>query len=381
MKLYEYEAKEIVSRYGVKVPRGFLATSINGVREAVEKLGGEVVLKSQVLAGRRGISGGIRFAKTLKEAEETSSELLKMRISGKEVKQLLVEERVCVDKELYLALTIDRSKRAFAILASTLGGVEVEELVRRHPDALIKITVDPIVGPAPFTSRWLTEFYNLSKDLEHQVMKIVDSMWRVAVEYDAELVEFNPLALSCSGELIALDAKIIIDDNSLYRHGRLIDKVYRDLSDAEAIAKRHGLSYVELSGNIGIICNGAGLTMATMDLVKTYGGEPANFLDIGGGASSEQVKEGLKLLLTNPRVKVVLVNVFGGITKCDEVAEGLISAVSEVGSVKPIVVRLIGTNDSIGRRILMEKGVKAFSSLREAVAVAVELARRDPWRS
>ncbi|MCS7128018.1 MAG: ADP-forming succinate--CoA ligase subunit beta [Sulfolobales archaeon] len=375
MKLYEYEAKEIVSKHGVKVPRGFLAASINEVRDAVKKLGGEVVLKSQVLLGRRGISGGIRFAKTLKEAEEASLELLKMRISGEEVKQLLVEERICVDKELYLALTIDRPRRAYAILASTLGGVEVEELVKRYPNALIKITVDPVTGPALFTSRWLVEFYNLSKDLEPQVLKIIDSAWRLVVEYDAELVEFNPLALSCSGELIALDVKIVIDDNSLYRHRGLMDKAYRGLSDAEAIAKRHGLSYVELSGNIGILCNGAGLTMATMDLVKIYGGEPANFLDIGGGASSDQVREGVKLLLTNPRVKVILVNVFGGITRCDEVAEGVISAISEVGSVKPIVVRLIGTNDSIGRGILMEKGVKAFSSLREAVATAVELAR------
>ncbi len=381
MKLYEYEAKEIVSRYGVKVPRGFLATSISEVREAVKKLGGEVVLKSQVLVGRRGISGGIKFAKTLREAEEASSDLFKMKIFGEEVRQLLVEERVCIDRELYLALTIDRSRRAFVILASTLGGVEVEELIREHPDALIKITVDPIAGPALFTSRWLVEFYNLSKDLEPQLMKIVDSMWRTIVDYDAELVEFNPLALSCSGELVALDAKIVIDDNSLYRHRELVDRVYRGLSDTEAIARRHGLSYVELSGDIGIMCNGAGLTMATMDLVKAYGGEPANFLDIGGGASSEQVKEGLKLLLTNPRVKVVLVNIFGGITRCDEVAEGLINAISEVGSVKPIVVRLIGTNDSIGRRILMERGVRAFSSLREAVATAVELARRDPWRS
>ncbi|MEM1794725.1 MAG: ADP-forming succinate--CoA ligase subunit beta [Desulfurococcaceae archaeon] len=381
MKLYEYEAKEIVSKYGVKVPRGFLATSINEVMDAVKKLGGEVVLKSQVLTGRRGISGGIKFAKTLKEAEEASLKLLKMRISGEEVRQLLVEERICIDKELYLALTIDRSKKAFTILASTLGGVEVEELVKKHPNALIRITVDPIAGPPPFTSRWLAEFYNLSKDLELQVLKIVESMWRIVVEYDAELVEFNPLALSCSGELIVLDAKIVIDDNSLYRHKELMDKMYRGLSDVEAIAKRHGLSYVELSGNIGILCNGAGLTMATMDLVKTYGGEPANFLDIGGGASSEQVKEGLKLLLTNPRVKVVLVNVFGGITRCDEVAEGLISAINEVGYVKPVVVRLIGTNDSIGRRILMEKGVKVFSSLKEAVIASVDLARRDPWLS
>ncbi len=375
MKLYEFEAKKIVRDYGIPVPDGMLARNIDEAVEAAKKIGVPVVLKSQVLVGRRGLAGGIRIAETLEDVAREAENLFNTRIRGEEVKYLLVEKKIDFKRELYLSLTIDRAARKYVFLASPLGGVEIEELVKQYPDKLLKLYIDPATGYSPYMSRTAAKFLGLSKETWKDLHSIMNSMYKLMIELDAELVEFNPLAVTDKG-LIALDAKIRIDDNSLYRHPELQDKALRELSPREQVAKKYGFSYVELDGNIGIICNGAGLTMATMDLVAYYGGKPANFLDIGGGATRERVREAAKLILTHERVKVVLINIFGGITRCDEVARGVIEAVEETGAHKPIVVRMLGTNEEEGRRILEEYGYKVFSEADEAVRKAVELARR-----
>ncbi len=375
MKLYEFEAKKIVRDYGIPVPDGMLARNIDEAVEAAKKIGVPVVLKSQVLVGRRGLAGGIRIAETLEDVAREAENLFNTRIRGEEVKYLLIEKKIDFERELYLSLAIDRTARKYVFLASPLGGVEIEELVKQHPDKLLKLYIDPATGYSPYMSRTAAKFLELPKEMWKNLHNIMNSMYKLMRELDAELVEFNPLAVTRKG-LIALDAKIRIDDNSLYRHPELQDKALRELSLKEQIAKKYGFSYVELDGNIGIICNGAGLTMATMDLVAYYGGKPANFLDIGGGATRERVKEAAKLILTHERVKVVLINIFGGITRCDEVARGVIEAVEETGIHKPIVVRMLGTNEEEGRRILEEYGYKVFSEADEAVKKAVELARR-----
>ncbi len=375
MKLYEFEAKKIVRDYGIPVPDGMLARNIDEAVGAAKKIGVPVVLKSQVLVGRRGLAGGIRIAETLEDVAIEAENLFNTKIRGEEVKYLLIEKKIDFERELYLSLAIDRTARKYVFLASPLGGVEIEELVKQHPDKLLKLYIDPATGYSPYMSRTATKFLELPKEMWKNLHNIMNSMYKLMRELDAELVEFNPLAVTRKG-LIALDAKIRIDDNSLYRHPELQDKALRELSLKEQIAKKYGFSYVELDGNIGIICNGAGLTMATMDLVAYYGGKPANFLDIGGGATRERVKEAAKLILTHERVKVVLINIFGGITRCDEVARGVIEAVGETRAHKPIVVRMLGTNEEEGRRILGEYGYKVFSEADEAVKKVVELARR-----
>jgi succinyl-CoA synthetase beta subunit len=375
LRLYEYEAKDIVRRYGVKTPRGEVAKTPNEAKTVAERIGGEVVLKSQILVGRRGLAGGILFASNPEEAFVKASKLLGSMIRGERVGIVLVEEKICIDKEYYLSLTIDRSSRSLVFLVSPLGGVEVEELVKKYPDKLLRIRIDPLIGYKTYMGRMAAKFLGLPRSLWGELNNIMYAMYRVMRDYDADLVEFNPLVKTCSGELVAVDAKITIDDNSLYRHQDLAEK-YRDrLPVIEVLAKKHGFSYVELDGDIGIICNGAGLTMATMDLVAYYGGKPANFLDIGGGASRERVREAVKILLENERVKVLLINIFGGITRCDEVARGIVEAVDETRSNKPIIIRLLGTNEEEGRRILEERGFSVYSEIDDAVIEAVRISK------
>ncbi|ADI31468.1 ADP-forming succinate--CoA ligase subunit beta [Staphylothermus hellenicus] len=378
MKLYEFEAKEIARNNGVPVPRGNIAKTPEEARTVAEKIGGEVVLKAQVLVGRRGLAGGVLFASNPLEAEKVARELFNKRIRGEKAQLILVEEKICIDKEYYLSLTIDRSNREIVYLVSPLGGVEIEELVKKYPNKLLRIRVDPMIGYKSYMSRLAAKFLGLPKELWPSIHKIMNSMYNIMKNYDADLVEFNPLVKTCSNEIVAVDAKITIDDNSLYRHPEFAEKYGRELSKLEAIAKKLGFSYVELDGDVGIMCNGAGLTMATMDMVAYYGGRPANFLDIGGGASRERVKEAAKLLLKHDKVKVLLINIFGGITRCDEVARGIIEAVEETGVKKPIVIRLLGTNEEIGRRLLEEKGYSVFSEADDAVKKAVEIAKNLP---
>ncbi|MEM0000058.1 MAG: ADP-forming succinate--CoA ligase subunit beta [Desulfurococcaceae archaeon] len=375
MKLYEYEAKEIASKYGIPVPRGKIAKTPDEVAYIARELG-PVVIKAQVLVGGRGLAGGVKAASTPEEAFRIASSLLSSTIRGEKVNALLVEEKVCIARELYLSLTVDRTARKPVYLVSEIGGVEIEELAKKYPEKMHRIYVDPEIGYTDYMSRDALVALNLPWSALGELSPLMKSMYRIMLDYDAELVEFNPLAYTCEGKLVALDAKIIIDDNSLYKHPELQRLHGRDLSDYEKKAKDLGFSYVELDGDIGVISNGAGLTMATMDSILYYGGKPANFLDIGGGASRDRVKEAVKLMLTHPRSKVLLINIFGGITRCDEVAAGIVEALREVGVSKPIVVRMLGTNEEEGRRILREHGIDAYFEMDDAVKAVVERSRR-----
>jgi succinyl-CoA synthetase beta subunit len=372
LKLYEYEAKEIASRYGIPVPRGKLARTPDEAYIVASELG-STVIKAQVLVGGRGLAGGVKIAQTPWEAREAAFKLLESSIRGVKVNIVLVEEKICVSRELYLSLTIDRAMRKPVFLVSEMGGVEIEDLARKYPGKVHRIHVDPEVGYSDYMSRIALSALNLPWSSLSELSSIMKSMYRIMVEYDAELVEFNPLAYSCESKLIALDAKIIIDDNSLPRHPDLQELYGRELTSYEKKARELGFSYVELDGDIGVISNGAGLTMATMDSILFYGGKPANFLDIGGGASRERVREAVKLMLNHPRTRVLLVNIFGGITRCDEVALGIIEALKEVSQVKPIVVRMLGTNEEEGRRILLEQGISVFVEMDDAVKTAMNL--------
>jgi succinyl-CoA synthetase beta subunit len=375
MKLYEYESKDIAKRYGVTTPRGRLVSTPEEAKRAASELG-SVVIKAQVLVGGRGLAGGVKVAENPEDAYAVAERLLSTSIRGERVEKLLVEEKVCISRELYLSLTVDRATRRPVYLVSEMGGVEIEELAKKYPEKIHRVYVDPGVGYLEYMSREAIQVLKLPWALLQDLSQIMRAMYNIMIDYDAELVEFNPLALTCDNKLVALDAKIIIDDNSLYRRVELQKLYGRDLSEYEKRAKELGFSYVELDGDIGVISNGAGLTMATMDSILYYGGKPANFLDIGGGARRESVKEAVKLMLNHPRSRVLLVNIFGGITRCDEVAAGIVEAIREVGAVKPIVVRMLGTNEEEGRRILREHGIEVYSEMDDAVKAAVEVAKR-----
>ncbi|MGC9122158.1 MAG: ADP-forming succinate--CoA ligase subunit beta [Thermogladius sp.] len=376
MRLLEYEAKQVFREYGIKTPEGVLCRSPMEVKEAVARLG-ESVIKAQVPVGGRGLAGGVRFTSDPEEAVRIASELFERGVRGYRVDAVLVEKKVCVNRELYLSVTVDRSARSIVYLASRLGGVEIEELAKKKPEEVLKINLDPFIGYSPFVARTIASFIGLPPSAWSEFEGIAVGLYRIMIDYDAELVEINPLVVDCGGSLVALDAKILVDDNSLYRHPALAGLKSRELTEEERSAREKGFTYVSLDGYIGVIGNGAGLTMATMDLIEYYGGKPANFLDVwsGGGASRDRVKEAVKLLLENPRVKVVLVNIFGGMTRCDEVAMGVRQALEEAPVKKPIVVRLMGTNQEEGARILREIGLDVYEDVDEAVRKAVELAR------
>ncbi len=373
MKLYEYEAKQLFSLYNIPVPEYGLARTPEEAREITERLGGKSVLKAQVLVAGRGKAGGIKFAESPQEAYELAKELLGMEIKGEKVNSLLISKIVSIDRELYLSIVIDRSVGAASILASSEGGIDIEELAAKSPEKIIRVYVDPLVGLKPYHVRRITESINLSDEQKKVLQDIILSLYRLFVEFDCELAEINPLAVDKEGKLVPVDAKVIIDDNALFRRKEFAERVSAELSEFELEAKKYGFSYVELDGDIGIIGNGAGLTMATMDVVKLYGGKPANFLDIGGGARADVVEKAASLLLKHPKVKVLLVNVLGGITRCDEVAKGLVNALKLYGKDKKLVVRLMGTNEEEGKKILSDAGISAFDSMEDAAKNAVSL--------
>lgn len=375
MKLYEYEAKKIISRYGIPIPRGSVVNSVEEVEVVARDLG-PVVLKAQVLVGGRGLAGGIRFANTPEEARRGVEILLNTSIRGEKVSAVLVEEKMCISRELYLSLFIDRAARKPIYLVSDIGGVEIEELAKKHPERVYRIYIDPEIGYSDYMSRIALKSLGLPWGNLGELSSIMKTMYRVMVDYDAELVEFNPLALTCDGKLVALDAKIIVDDNSLFKHIELQALRGRELGEYEKKARELGFSYVELDGDIGVISNGAGLTMATMDSILYYGGRPANFLDIGGGASRDRVREAVKIMLKHPKSSVILINIFGGITRCDEVALGIVEAIEETGFIKPIIVRMLGTNEEEGRRILRGKNIDVYVEMDDAVRAAVDLSKR-----
>jgi len=376
LKLHEYQAREIFARYGVPLPRGELAYTSQEAYEIASRLGVPVMVKAQVLLGGRGKAGGVKSASNPQAAREMASQILEMSIKGLAVEKVLVVEAVEIEKELYLGVVVDRALCAPVMIASSEGGVEIEEVARVMPERLAKITVDPFLSLRDYQARQLALEIGLGKETVAEWIAIAQGLYRAFVECDASLAEINPLALTREGRLVAIDTKMVLDDNALFRHGDL--EALRDLTEEELRereARGQGLSYVKLEGEIGCLVNGAGLAMATMDVIKLYGGEPANFLDVGGGARAEQVAVALRILLSDEKVKAVLINIFGGITRCDEVARGILEALRQVRVEVPTVVRLAGTNEKEGRRLLAHADIETVSTLIEAAQRAVEVAK------
>ena len=376
MKLHEYQSKQLFARYGVPIPKGDIATTPEQARQIAARLDSRVVVKAQVLVGGRGKAGGIRLADDPDEAEQIARQILGMKIKGLPVRKVLLDEAADIETEIYLGIVIDRAQRRAVMMASAEGGVEIEEVARVTPERIFKITIDPFLGLQPYQGRSLAFGIGLPKQLLSSFVKIAQGLYRAFLECDASLAEINPLVVTEEGQLLAVDGKMLLDDNALFRHFELAEM--RDADEEtpeEQEARRHGLSYVKLGGEIGCMVNGAGLAMATMDITKLYGGEPANFLDIGGGAQAEKVAAALRIILSDPNVRAVLFNIFGGITRCDEVARGILAALEEVPTEVPMVARLVGTNEQEGRRLLAAADMITATTLAEAAQKAVAAAQ------
>lgn len=375
MRLHEYQSKSIFSHYGIPIPKGRIANTAGEAKQIAEELGGRVVIKAQVLIGGRGKAGGIRLAKSVEEAEELATHILSMDLKGLPVRRVLVDEIVSFNREIYLGITNDRMERKPIIIASGAGGVDIEEVAIENPEKIIKIHLDAPFGLHDFQTRNLAIGIDLPRELWKSFNQIAKGLWKAFKENDAAIAEINPLVITNQGMLMALDGKMVVDDNALFRHPELVE--IRDLDaeePAEVEARKYGLSFIKLEGNIGCMVNGAGLAMATLDLIKENGGSPSNFLDIGGGASSEKVSTAIRIICADPAVKVILINIFGGITRCDEVARGILSAINELQKEIPLVIRLAGTNAEKGLELLSESRIETASSLVEAARKAVELA-------
>lgn len=382
MKLQEHQSKRIFAQYGVPVPEGGVATTPEEARGIAERLGKPVVVKAQVLVGGRGKAGGIKLAETPDEAEAVAAQILDMDIKGLPVRSVLVEEAADIASEIYLGVVVDRAAKRPVMMASSEGGIEIEEVAHRTPERIMKVAVDPFLGLRDYQVRELAYGIGLDDDLMPGFLAVARGLYSAFVGCDASLAEINPLVVTGDRTLLAVDAKMILDDNALFRHPELVEM--RDLQEetpAEREARGHGISYVQLDGTIGCMVNGAGLAMATMDLTKYYGGAPANFLDIGGGAQADKVAAALHIILSDPKVKVILLNIFGGITRCDEVARGILAALEEVKTDVPMVARLVGTNEEEGRRILTEAEVTTAATLEEAAQKAVAAASAFGWQT
>ncbi len=375
MKIHEYQAKEVLARYGIPVQEGYIATTPDEAEQTAQRIGKMVVVKAQVHAGGRGKAGGVKLAKTPQEARDKAAAILGMQIKGITVKKVLVTVAADIAHEYYLGVVLDRAAKRVMLIGSAEGGVEIEETAKTNPEKIIRIAADPALGLGEYQARDLAFAMQIPAELQRDFIKIVRGLYDAFIATDASLAEINPLVITDGGQLQALDAKIVLDDNALYRHPEL--ESYRDLNEeeqAEIVAREANLSYVKLDGNIGCMVNGAGLAMSTMDTIKLYGGEPANFLDVGGGADAKRVTDALRIILSDPHVKGILFNIFGGIVRCDEVAKGIIAGLNEVKTDVPMVIRLVGTNQAEGRRILGEAGLIALDDMDEAVKKVVEVA-------
>ncbi len=376
MRLHEYQSKQIFTRYGIPVPRGRVAVNAGEVKQIAEELGGRVVVKAQVLVGGRGKAGGIRLARTAKEAEELSTLILGMEIKGLPVRKLLVDEAVSISQEIYLGIANDRTLRRPVMIASAEGGMDIEEVARHNPELIIKVPIDPLLGLREYQARDLAMNIDLPKNSWRPFIEIARGLWKVYVDVDATLAEINPMVITTEGKLVCLDGKMIVDDNALFRHPELSEIRDPDVETSpEKEARKYGLSYIKLDGQIGCLVNGAGLAMATMDIIKLFGGEPANFLDIGGGASAEKVAAALRIILSDENIRAVLINIFGGITRCDEVARGVLTAMYEVRPKVPIVVRLVGTNAEQGLQLLAAANFNTSETLAGAAQKAIAAAK------
>lgn len=376
MKLFEYEAKTMLAKYGIPTPQGGLATSTTQASEVAAKLKPPFAVKAQVLVAGRGKAGGILFANSVEEAAKAASKLLNMQIKGIPVRSIWVEEKIQIKRELYFGITTDRSKQSYVAVASAVGGMEIEEIAKKTPDKVIKVPVNPELGLRPFQTREIARKIGYAGNQISELARILENLYKVGMDNDAELIEMNPLVETNDGEFMAVDARIIIDDNALFRHQELKKRLLEgesELTPQELEAMKNDLAYVKLDGNVGVIGNGAGLVMATLDTIQYYGGKPANFLDVGGGAPSEKIALSLKIVLSDPKVKALFINILGGITRCDEVAKGILEAKEKVGVTKPMVIRLVGTNEEEGKKILTEAGIHVLESMDEAAQRVVEI--------
>ncbi len=382
MKIHEFQAKELLRRFGVSVPRGEVAQTPERAEEIARDLGSRVIVKAQIHAGGRGKGGGVKLAATPEDAREAASNILGMQLvthqtgpQGQRVKQVLVEAASNIERELYLGMTLDRASSTVVVMGSSEGGVEIEEVAARSPEKILKEQVDPATGLLSFQASRMALGLGLSGATARQGAKFILSLYEAYNRADCSLAEINPLVVTEEGEVLAVDAKINFDDNALFKHDDLAQ--WRDLDEEDALeveASKYDLNYIKLDGNIGCMVNGAGLAMATMDIIKLTGAEPANFLDVGGGASAETVENGFRILLSDPNVKAILINIFGGIVRCDRVAEGVIQARQNIDVTVPIVVRLAGTNADVAAKILEESDLDfaVGHGLKEAASLVVE---------
>jgi succinyl-CoA synthetase beta subunit len=371
MKIHEYQGKEILRQFGVPVPRGIPAFTVQEAVEAAQKLGGPVwVVKAQIHAGGRGKGGGVKVAKSIDQVKELAGQILGMQLKthqtgpeGQKVRRLYIEDGADIQKEYYVSVVTDRASQKVAVIASSEGGMDIEEVAHKTPEKIITELVDPIAGLGQAQALKIAKAVGLSGGSADQAADVFQKLFKCYMDTDASLVEINPLNCDSKGNIIALDAKFNFDSNALFRHPEIV--AYRDLDEedpAEVEASKFDLAYIQLDGNIGCLVNGAGLAMATMDTIKLFGGEPANFLDVGGGATAEKVTEAFKIMLGNPKVKGILVNIFGGIMKCDTIATGVVTACRAVNLNVPLVVRMKGTNEELGKKILAESGLPIISA-------------------
>jgi succinyl-CoA synthetase beta subunit len=385
MKIHEYQAKAILKRHGVPVPGGEVASTAADAREIAHRLGGSVVVvKAQIHAGGRGKGGGVKLARSADDAERIARDMLGMTLvthqtgpEGRVVGRVLVEEGLQMTRELYLSLVLDRSAGKPVMMASAAGGMDIEEVAASTPEKIVRVYIEPGVGIVPFEARRIGFAIGLDGPQVNKFVKLATSLYEAFLANDATLVEINPLVVTAAGDLLALDAKMNFDDNALYRHVDI--RELRDLGEEDPLeieASKFSLNYIHLDGNIGCMVNGAGLAMATMDIIKLAGGEPANFLDVGGGANAEQIRNAFKILMSDKNVRAVLINIFGGILRCDVLAQGVIAAVKELGVPVPIVIRMEGTNVEEGKKLLRDSGMKLTTadSMDDAAAKVVKLA-------
>jgi succinyl-CoA synthetase beta subunit len=378
MKLHEYQSKQLFSQHGIPIPKGRVTGTAAEAKTIAEELGGKTVVKAQVLVGGRGKAGGIRLAKSPEEAEEVATQVLGMKIKDLPVRKVLVDEAANIDSEIYLGITNDRSAGCPVMIGSAEGGIEIEEVARTDPEKIARVWIDPLMGLRDYQSRNIAASMGLPYQHWSEFSRIARGLFDTYEQSDSSLAEINPLVITKEGRLLALDGKIVLDDNALFRHPDLEE--LRDLDQeaaSEREARKYGLSYVKLDGHIGCMVNGAGLAMATMDVIKLLGGQPANFLDVGGGAAAERVAAAIQIILTDRDVRSVMFNIFGGITRCDEVARGILMALEKVDTEVPMVARLIGTNEEEGRRILAEADMPTAASLVEAAQQAISAAEAD----
>ncbi|MHA1480397.1 MAG: ADP-forming succinate--CoA ligase subunit beta [Candidatus Thorarchaeota archaeon] len=378
MKLHEHEAKDIFRAFKMPTPPGGVAMTPEEAKKRAAEVGKPVVIKAQVLSGKRGKAGGVKFADTPEEAQKLSEEILAMRINDLPVEAVLIEEKLDIQQEIYVGVTIDRNERKYVMIGSGAGGMSIEELAEEKPELIIKKHVDPTLGFQPYEAREMAIDMGFKGKQINKLASFFLKLWNIVLAYDVELSEINPLILTTDGRFLAADARLNIDDNALYRHKDIIEKIKREsgeMNDRERMATEHGMAYVELDGDIACICNGAGLTMATLDTVSLFGGKASTFLDLGGGSDKERVENGIEIALKYDKVKAILVNIMGGITRCDDVANGIIAARDDQGIDVPMVIRMVGTNEEEGQEILNKAGIPFLKTMEDAAEKVVELVK------